>query len=225
MSSIPGSNKPTVVLIHYTFGNYKNLQRHIEMFNELGYPTATFDLKGGNSDQANLSWPFLYTTWITQVTNVLDSITGPKIVFSMSFPSYAGLIASSVRTDIEKYICDGGPFTNIPQSIYRLYNQQGRFHNPLWRSIVSLSGYLYLGPQVQLHLTKALERWPREIPILSLRGGKDLVVPPPIIDAVFAHHKNLRFSGFEITDAGHLDGLKRFPEIYTSKVREFLLGT
>jgi pimeloyl-ACP methyl ester carboxylesterase len=227
-SFVEGSNKPTVVLLHYTFGNHKILQRHVEMFNDLGHSTVTFNLFGGSTITEQSPYKqshkvhFLYSLWIEQITDVLDTVTGPKIFFAMSFPSFSAFIASSGRADVIKFICDGGPFGDVLGCIYRLYDQQGRFFNPVWRFIVSVSGLIWLGPHAGGRLSNALDQWKPNVPILSIRGGEDTVVPPKVIDGVFRPHKQLKVIGFEIAGAGHLDALKKFPEVYTGKIREFL---
>jgi pimeloyl-ACP methyl ester carboxylesterase len=223
-----GSPKPTVLLIHYTFGNDKTLQRHIELFNSLGHSCVTFNLFRGSTIKEPSpftildSIKFLYLVWSEQIHEILNSLEGDKVVFSMSFPSLSGLMACHNRKDIKGYICDGGPFTDVMGSIYRLYKQQGKFSNPIWGAILVASGAFYLGPTANLHLQQALNSWPTEVPILSIRGGKDPVVPATHIDAIFKDHRQLNWSAFEIEEAGHLDGLKNFPDVYSQKIREFL---
>jgi len=227
-SSVEGSTKPLVVLLHYTFGNHMNLQRHVELFNELGFSTVTFNLFAGSSvsePSPFKSWEkyhVLYTLWVRQITEVLDSLEGPKIFFSMSFPSVPALIACSERTDIVKYICDGGPFTRVVPSIYRLWKQQGKFSSSAWGWVLSAAGYFYLGPLALRDLRRALARWPAGVPILSMRGADDHVVTPKQIDAVFAPFRNIDFTVGAIPGAGHLDGLKKQPQLYSETMLNFL---
>ena len=67
-----------------------------------------------------------------------------------------------------------------------------------------------------------MSAFPSEIPVLSVRSGADELVPEPSIDKAFSANLALRPRKLVIPGAGHLDGLKKHPELYKMHVGEFL---
>ena len=72
-----------------------------------------------------------------------------------------------------------------------------------------------------------LAKLPAHFRILSVRGWKDKIVTPEMIDKVFEPHPHLDWVKLSLPQAGHLNGLKDFPEEYKGPVSSFLkeLGT
>ncbi len=215
-------------MIHNMWGNHKTFWRHVDWFNRQGYTCVTFNLFQASSISKDHSYTtrhyfsFMYRNWIHQITDVLDSIPGPKIIFSLSGPSLSGLIAASKRTDIEKYICDGGPFKNCFICTYRMFATEKEIKNPLLRFLWTMISCLYWGPFAFSHLTKALKLWNPKIPILSLRGAKDPIVFPVDIQAVFEEQTQIKIKIHVLKEGLHLDGIKNHPEEYTLALLNFL---
>ena len=229
-SLVEGSEKPVIVMIHNMWGSHKTFKRHVDFFNSHGYSCITFDLIRGSrssdsaptQDSLKNTFRFLYLNWVEQISDVLDSIPGPKILFSFSGPSLAALISASVRTDIYSYICDGGPFKELWQCIYRMYTLEKPIKNPILRFCMTTLSCVLWGPWASAHLARALHHWPSRVPVLSIRGGCDPIVYPQNIDTVFSPHHHIKLTVHTIKKGQHLDGLKNFPEDYTTAVLTFL---
>lgn len=211
------------------WGNRNTFHRHIKLLNSWGFDVVTFDLYYGNTSAAVSPWgitgvfQFVYRGWVRQIQDVLDSFDGPKIVFSMSGPSMSGLIACEGRVDIVKYVCDGGPFAKLWKCTLRMMEQQSKIPTVFLRIVSTTLATLYWGPQAYGFLNRALNSWPSDRPLLSIRGLKDPIVPPDNIAAIFTPHPHLPLTVCEIPEGQHLDGLKSFPEIYTQALERFLL--
>ncbi len=153
------------------------------------------------------------------ITFYLDQIEGEKIIFAFSNPSAAAIEAISDRQsqgsaagagqDIVGLICDSGPSRPFVRSAWNLAVQI--------RGEYKLLGLFSLLWSLRSHqdIRSQLKNFPASFPILSIRGGSDEVIPPWHIDLVFKGlNKQLQIEVAEIPEAGHLNALKRFPEIY-----------
>lgn len=224
---VDGTEQPVVVLIHNMWGSHKTFHRHVKMLNEAGYTCVTFNLFQGSTITSEHSYTkadyfnFMYRNWIHQIADVLDSIPGKKIIFSMSGPSISALIVAADRKDIHSYICDGGPFKEFWQCTYRMFKleKKASAFKAWWLTTFSC---LYWGPFAFQRLTKALYRWNPAIPILSIRGQLDPIVHPENIEHVFARHAHINLHVHTLQKGLHLDGLKNFPEEYSKTVLSFL---
>lgn len=227
---IENSEKPTVVFVHNMYGSYRTFHRHVKLMNEKGYSTVTFDLVHASSNK-EMSQPelfskksFMYKRWVEQITDVLDSIPGRKVVFSLSGPSISAFIAASPRKDIEKYICDGGPFREFFECTYRMFTIEKPIASPFKRWLTTAGACLVWGPFAFRHLTEALSKWDPKIPVLSIRGKLDPIVHPENIAHVFENQNHINLRVYDIEKGQHLDGLKNFPEEYSKVVLSFLSG-
>lgn len=225
----PGVSKnPTVVLVHNMWGNHRILARHVELFNSLGYTCVTFNLYQASSikDPHPFGWRgplgFMHQRWVEQISDVLDSIDGKKIIFAMSGPSISAILAASERSDITHLICDSGPFKEIWSCTYRLFTQIWYMPTALFRALVTTVSLLIWGPNAFTRSQRALQKWNTSVPILSIRGEKDPLVFPENIDGIFKDHKKLDVTILQLPEAHHLDALKMFPELYREKVESFL---
>lgn len=222
------SNKPTVVLIHNTWSSYKAFRRHIKFLNELGYTCVAFDLKMATvADGKNLvgwltSKKLIYKIWRDEVTTVLNEVSGDKIIYGFSCPAMGGLLASDGRSDVKAVICDGGPFDDMWDCTYRLFEQFQSIPSKPLRHVITSIGVWRYGYESIHELSKVLARWPHNRPILSIRGDKDPLVYPECIEKIFAPHQNLNITKVHLPEGRHLDGLKNFPEIYKPTVTNFL---
>jgi uncharacterized protein len=222
-------NRPTVVLIHHMWGNHHILQRHVQLFHELGYNCATFNIYRASTIRDPHPFRFhhnfqsMHQLWAEQVKDVLDSLEGKKIIFAMSGPSIAGLIAASQRPDVTHFICDSGPFKEIWQCTYRLLDQIWHIPTPPLRALFTTGAVFLWGPAAFKNSQSALARWKKNVPILSIRGSLDPLVYPKNIEGIFKNHRDLNIQVWTLPSAHHLDGLKLSPELYREKIEAFLL--
>lgn len=224
----PVAQNTTVVLIHNMWGNHRLLSRHVQLFNSLGYTCVTFNLYQASSikDPHPFGWfgrlAFMHQRWVEQISDVLDSVNGEKIIFAMSGPSISAIIAAANRTDITHLICDSGPFKEIWSCTYRLLTQIWHISTAPLRLIFTTVSVLIWGPHAFSRSQRALKNWNKSIPILSIRGEKDPLVFPSNIDGIFKDHKNLNIKIWQLPEAHHLDALKMFPEKYKECLKDFL---
>lgn len=232
MSRVKGAENsgqhPTVIFTHNMWGNHKVPLRHIRMFNDMGYDCVTFDLYKATTIKDTLAFQlksphrFLYQDIVDQIKDVQDSIPGPKIMFSFSGPSLCALIASSERQDILANICDGGPFKEIYTCTLRMFRLQAQVPTLPLQMLTTAVGYFFWGLNSFPHLKNALSGWPKNRPILSIRGTKDPIVFPENIAHAFDGHPQLPLTVALIPEGGHLDGLKKHSEVYKKVVTDFL---
>lgn len=220
--------KPTVVFVHNMWSTHKVFHRHVKLFNHLGYATVTFDLfKSGSMRQtreyiAAKGFVPVYKTHVLQIKDVLDSVEGTKIVFCFSGPSLAGAIASADRKDVVAYICDGGPFREMWSCTLRMFRQHKLLPTEFLRVVGVTASYFIWGKDAFPSFQKALSRWPRAIPMLSIRGEQDLIVHVENIENAFKNYPDLPLTVALLPGVGHLDGLKKFPEAYEAVLVGFL---
>ena len=67
-----------------------------------------------------------------------------------------------------------------------------------------------------------LQKLPQGFPVLSIRGWKDKLISPSHIDRIFEPAKNIHWIKLGLPEAGHLTGLRDFPEEYRSGLHSFL---
>ena len=94
--------------------------------------------------------------------------------------------------------------------------------NPLLNIPVGLAFSVLLSPNHSNNMHKDLEDFPTDFPILSIRGWQDQLVPIRSIEKVFEPHTQLDVSSLVLPEAGHVKGLKDFPELYQPAVEKFL---
>lgn len=221
--------KATVVMIHNMWGNHRILARHVQLFHSLGYSVVTFNLYQASTikDPHPFGWRgpfgFMHQRWVEQTTDVLDSVEGKKILFAMSGPSVAAIIAGSGREDITHLICDSGPFKEVWSCTYRLFTQIWHIPTALLRAVFTTGAVLVWGPHAFRRSQRALQSWSSHIPILSIRGEKDPLIFDDSIEGIFKDHPHLNIFILRLPGAHHLDGLKMFPELYREKISEFLM--
>ncbi len=222
------SSNPTVVFIHNMWGNHRILHRHVKLFSELGYKCATFNLYKASTIKDCHPFGFfqkfksMHQLWVEQAEDVLNSVEGKKIIFAMSGPSIAGIIAGSQRTDITHLICDSGPFKEVWACTYRLLTQIWHIPTPPLRAVFTTWSVLMWGVTAFRRSQNALRHWNKNVPIFSIRGALDPLVYPENVNGIFKDHTHLSIKVWTIEKGHHLDGLKLFPEIYKQQIVSFL---
>ncbi len=221
-----------VVFVHHYGGNRKSMRRHIQWVNELGFDAVSFNLSF-NSWKKWRSLPLtsdlrfgLRHYWAEEVAKVLNSISEKKILYSFSSPSAGAVHALAERhcSDVKAWVCDGGPFFRIFRCFYNYLSHQAGLHNPALKLSLTLASYqTFPGYGYEEDMARCLKIFPRDFPVLSVRGWLDPLVPPVAIDEFFASQKHLDFEVLALPEGGHMDGLKNFPEEYIPRVKAFLL--
>jgi hypothetical protein len=225
----------TIVFVHHFGGNRSTSKRHQEFVNDLGFDCVAFDLAFNSPptipQMLKFITNFLFNplskiwldVWIDQINDIPDAVPGKKILYSFSTPSAAapGVIVEKKRQDVTAWVTDGGPFLDAWKCLGNYYRHQTKL-TPHAQKIGTAVGYALLG---QIGFEKRVNKWmrdfPAQIPILSVRSGRDKLVPVSAID-LFFHEKKKNLEVFEISESEHLEGLKTFPEKYRSVVGQFL---
>jgi pimeloyl-ACP methyl ester carboxylesterase len=221
----------TIILIHHFGGNRASMKRYQDYLQELGFDSVAFTLgmpyrpdfiKGTLAEEIR---PRLRSRWQKEITEILDAVPGPKIVYSFSFPSAAAAVSMAGRTlnEIRAWVCDGGPFL-MPLTCFWNYFTHYDATPRLWRraarvamGIASLEFW-----SLAADLRHSLNRFRPEFPILSIRSWQDPLVPIAAIDVVFKSHKQLHLETLTLPEAGHIDGFLRFPSDYKPRLAQFL---
>lgn len=222
-NKIPGS--PIIVFVHFYGGVQRILKRHIYLVNDLGYDAFAFNMP----EFAGLKLSLFYRgrfglkhLYARMLAYYLDQIPGQKIIFAFSNPSAAAIEVIYDRNRENKYdvaglICDSGPSQAFMRSAWNLaIRLKGQY------SLMGLFAFFW---SYRLHreIRYQLRRFPSQFPVLSIRGGADHVIPPWHIEKVFHHMDSyLKVRSVTFAEAGHLDALKKFPELYKSSVTEWL---
>lgn len=235
----PSQNKrfePVVVFVHHFGGRHSSSLRHQNMMLKMGFDCYAFDLSFNEPpNQINLPAAVqrlvqarresVIEVWRQELKTALDQIDRAKIIFSFSFPSVTvpALLAEEPRTDVLAWITDGGPFLDEWKCMWNLFTWAFPVPNLALRALRTTYGFVWLGG---LSYDRNVQRWMNRIeprfPILSIRGGKDILVPPAAIAKFFATNPGLNLAVLDLPEAGHLDGLKLFPQLYRTRLESFL---
>ncbi|HEY1079104.1 MAG TPA: hypothetical protein VGE46_03370 [Bdellovibrio sp.] len=220
-----------VFFVHFFGGTKKQLLRHIKLVNSLGYDAFAFHLQGDHRDLFSLRLPISSKnkfgakhTYADQIETLLNLIPGKKIIFSFSNPCASAMEAMARRrcTDTIAMICDSGPTARFLPSAYNLYTHE--YKVKLLPIRLLLAPLLSMGWSPFLHrdIHADLAQFPEGFRILSIRGWKDLLIPPSHIDEVFEPHTQLDWTKLSLPECGHLTGLRDFKEDYAPAVESFL---
>lgn len=219
----------TILFIPFYGGKKPQIRRHIDFANELGFDAVDVEI-----DTRLLSFPNRVFSshkglgykhvWADQVEQLLNEIPDQKIVFAFSNPSSGAIEAIGRRraVDVKGLICDGGPTAHYWNSLVKYYTTE----TPLpiaparWAAATMMTPLWSMNARATLN--EDLTKFPQNFPILSIRGWKDHLIPPKDIDEVFEPHLNLAWRKLSLPEAGHLNGLRDFPEEYIPPVTDFL---
>lgn len=225
-----------IFFCHFLKGHKKALKRHVEFMNELGIDAYVFNLKDDFKDYKYI--PLSRRTKKIGLKHVLaDQIEDQlnlfpeykkKIVFA--FSNIAGCaIEAIVRRqethnikDVKGLICDSGPGMSFLKSSYNLFKYQFKINSFLLRMTLTGPFALAWSPEMNADIHKDLEKFPDEFPVLSIRGWRDQLISAESINAVFEPHKNLKWKKVNLPEAGHINGLRDFPNEYKPPVEDFL---
>lgn len=233
------SSDITIVLVPFFGGRKPSLQRHLDYFQDLGFKTQFVDLPFKPIDTKTLSQNLvslpdtstdlqvsigLRPIWTKKISQTLNAIAGPKIVFAMSNPSSAAIEAISNRNahDILGLICDGGPSSSLMASLLNYYKFEQPIGNYLVRYGYATLAKWLIDQSFDLQVQNNLKKMPKGFRILSIRGWKDPLISPQMIDQVFEAHAQLDWEKLSLPEAAHLNGLKDFGSEYKPGIERFI---
>ncbi len=229
-------SKTLIFFVHFLKGHKKALQRHIDFMNELGHDAYVFNLKDDFKDHYFL--PYCKATKKTGLKHVLAHQIfehlelfpeyKSKVIFAFSNISGCAIEAEARRRsilnrkDVKAFICDSGPGADFIRSSYNLFKHQFKINSFVLRTILSGPFALAWSPQLNKDIHSDLEKFPKDFPLLSIRGWRDLLITPESINKIFDPHKNLKWKKLNLPEAGHVNGLRDFPTEYEPAVIDFL---
>lgn len=218
-----------VVFVPFFGAEQKNLQRHVEFISELGYDCVTFDL--------NDHWAFSLTNfisskgefglkhiWADQIEEILNLISGPKILFTFSNPSASAYeaVANRHSWDVKAIISDGGPSGKLATSMINFFSVEQPLPTYPVKFLLAYATAFLWNPNFSTVIHKDLEKFPKGFRLLSIRGWKDPIISPEMIDMVFEPHHHIDWEKLSLPEGTHLNGLKDFPAEYKPAVTNFL---
>jgi len=239
----------TILLVPFFGSEQRELARHIKLLNDLGYDAAIFSLQKTPAfldfSQGLLTplkkWKELKDTlkipisslqkfglkhvYADQIENMLNLLPGKKIIFAFSNPGAAAIEALARRkcVDVAGAVFDSGPSGKFVDSFVNLAKSDWKINSLILRH--ALSQVLSYGWSPHLHkdTQEDLNQFPKGFKILSIRGWKDLLIPPDHIDAIFDPQPHLDWRKLSLPEAGHLLGLRDYRSEYAPAVEKFLL--
>lgn len=190
--------------------------------------------------------------WADRIEDALVELNQPSILFTFSSPSASAIevIARSFRTarsvgptffqhagqllwgkvhsntppsiSVRAIISDSGPFVKLWSCNWKYMFHEAGIEFPPLRGAATAASVLIWGPDYEKTLDEDLRLIGPKVPMLSIRGWSDKLVSIEAMDKAFPHDANLNLKVVSIPGAGHLDALKKFPEIYEPAVEKFL---
>jgi hypothetical protein len=221
--------KETIVLVPFFGAKSYSLNKHISFLNDLGYDCYLVILKDSFrfeiSNYFNSKLDFgKKNLWAEQIESVLNAIPGNKILFAFSNPSGSAIEAIARRNgaDITGLICDGGPSEELLASFENYFENEMSIKNSLLKYTAAFMVSLSWGSEFAKSIHADLCRFKKGFKILSIRGFKDQLITPSMIDQIFDPHPQIDWRKLSLPQGGHLDGLKEFPKEYKAAVSRFL---
>ena len=221
--------KETILFVPFYGGHKTEMKRHRDFVNQLGYDCVLFHLMNGPktisrslfSSQINFG---LKHIWCDQIERILTEIPGKKIIYAFSIPSASAIeaIARRKAIDIKGLVCDSGPSNSLWTSTASYFKGNSPLHFFPLRAVVATWVSLIWEPPFVTSLHEDLSKLPKNFRILSVRGWKDKLVSPEMIDATFEPHHQLNWQKMSLPQAGHINGLKKFASDYEPAVSQFL---
>lgn len=221
----------SIIFVHPFGGSRSSVKHHQEFVAALGFDSVAFNLtptKKSAFTTIRLLDDLLSNKrkrWATDITDILNVVKGPKIVFSLSFPSISAAMAIGEREgrDISAWVCDGGPFLSSTLCLWNYYTHREPTPNLLKKGVNIALGLLgQRAWQMQADLEHSLKEMPGDFPVLSVRAWQDKLVPLSAIEAAFRGQEHLNLQILTLPDAGHLQGLTEAEEEYKPRVAKFL---
>ncbi len=229
----------TIVFVHHFGGHKRSTRRHQNLVLEAGFDCVTFNLyfnsaRGQQSFRHRFKKMFFHfakgrrnfiNQWTDELAEILDTLPGRKIIFSLSSPStaVAGNIGRDHRKDISAWVCDCGPFLDAWTCFWNYNVHLSGAQNWLMTFVFNTIGFIMFGGIFyKTRMKKWVLSFPKGFPVLSLRAQKDALVPPVSIDRFFSLSDGLDLVSHTFVEAGHLDAVKKNEHQYKEIVLTFL---
>ena len=221
-----------IIFTHHYGGNKKNLHRHIQFVNQLGFQAFGFNLYPQpfkNSwelvRESGLKFSSIGSRWKNQFKKILSLIEGPKIVFSFSFSCNLTSSLAHQYPDIKALIFDGGPFAEPIRNPWLYLSHQEVIANPVLRALMIIPWNIFFNFfLLKLKIKRGLGQLPQDFPILSFQAVDDVLVPPKIIQGLLNSQQHcLRIQTAFLEETKHLQGMKKHPNLYQKILKEFLV--
>jgi len=216
--------KPRIILVPFFGAKPVQLQRHQKFLEELQFEVTQVTLSYHWRPNINSRYEVgMKGVWTDEIEQTLNKVSGDKIIFSFSNPSAAAISAIVKRRacDVKALICDSGPSGDFFKSVIGLLKHQYKVPTLLLYPL-SIAFYLGWSPNWNESLKQDVEHLPTGFPVLTIQGWKDLLISPSQIDKAFESAKQIDRIKLVLPEAGHLNGLKKFPELYKPAVESFL---
>ncbi len=222
------SFRPKIIFVPFFKGRIKDIKKHISFVNDLGFDAYAFDfpelsstMRQGFSKSGSFGIKKILADNIEFLLNVVE---GPKIVFAFSNPCSAAIEAVSRRnaSDILGMVCEMGPSGEAFKSYLNYFTYAEKIPTLALRWAAASATVIAWGANVVEDLKRDLASLPSGFQILSIRGWKDVLIPPHAIDKVFNEHSHLDWRKLDFVEAAHLKALRDYSDEYKFPVAEFL---
>lgn len=225
-----------VIFVHFLNGHKKVLRRHIDLVNELGYDAYVFNLNDSLKDYSyfplsrrnkKFGLKHVLAEQIENHINLFPEYKN-KIIYAFSNIAACAMEAVSHRMtdqkakDIKAMICDSGPGADFMTSAFNLFRYELKVNSFTSRLLQAPLFALAWSPKLNCDVHQDLKTFPKNFPILSIRGWRDQLISPDSIDKIFEPHQNLKWKKLNLPEAGHINGLRDFPSEYRPGVESFL---
>lgn len=221
-----------IFFVHHFKGHKKALRRHIQLVNDLGYDAYAFNLLTDFSDHyyvpySEISEKFgMKHALADQIEQHLDELPEYKSKIIFAFSNVAGsaieVMARRKEEDIKALICDSGPGASFVYSSYKLVQEQLKVKFLPFKLMATPMIMVGWSKDMHKDIPEDLRKLPDGFPVLSIRGWKDKLISASSIDKIFEPCKNIHWTKLSLPEAGHLTGLKEFPDEYKAGVSTFL---
>ena len=223
--------KEVIIFTHHYGGHKKQMRRHIEFVNQMGFKAFAFNLfpqpfKGSFS---LLKIPTFYISplqprWKKQIFDVAQCFRDePKIFFSFSFSCNVTSQMVHKIPKVQAVIFDGGPFAQFFKNAWRYLSHQEVVSNPILRALMLLPWNFFCGFYLlKFNIHQSMKKWPSGFPLLSYQATQDKLVPPDTTNEIIKKHKHLKTQIVTLNQVQHLQGMKLQTEEYQRTLKDFL---
>ena len=231
-----GIKKEEVIfLVPFFKGKKSNVKRHAQFYSELGFDVFLFDLKSFPDWKHPQTWKNLVSkdfqcgvkhVWADQILDYWDQIRRPLIVHSLSNPTAAVIEAIARKKsehNIKALIADCGPAGELWKSMDNYFTSEEPVSLEKLRHLVATVTTQVWSLGGSYSLIQDLRKLPQDLKILSIRGWQDNLIPPSSIDLCLEQARHVQeIQILDLPQGGHLDGIKKCPELYRQGIKSFL---
>lgn len=200
------------------------LRRHQELLLELGYPSEICPLPYRMRWADFIRYRSLQAFWADHIRKYLLGQKEEFILFSFSNPGAASLraIRETPVPLLRGLIFDSGPSGDFFPSIVGLLTHYRKW--PAWLVWpMAVVFYVLWGWDWNERVREAVAKLPKDLPILSIQAGQDLLISPAQIKRAFESRQATPYYREIVFDtAAHLTPIKADPQLYRETLQSFL---